>query len=493
MLCSPADMMEDDSLYLSGFMDDLGIVADFIPASMDADVSTFSNIELSPIEDHSRSLDMYFVPRSKVGPQDLINRHRGSKQTKDKMLLQDQTLGIEPQTDTTDMVSQFQQFGHFSSNSDSSSGNQEESPRKNPRIHPPRNASFGNMLGHHSENGVPSLTPSLFWPLDDPPFGTLTPTIPHLNLSFNNVKSEPKPLPFVTLANHHQPGNFQRTFPRSRPNESSTSQFSIHSPRVHTSTRVKTDQQQDTQPEDSALDNMLATFGNDKPKDAEVLRAVEKQRRKRRHALTERSRTRALSAKISLLGENLNASGVTCKMEKLPILTTAVDYVYTMQAAIHAKQQKQKQLKATIALLRAQIAAVGVPVEMKTGSQKYGRLFPHKPFPVAAINAQFKIIDCSNNFLTMLRIPTKSRVLNQSLPGLLSGNCPEVEQLFSYCQKLLSGHIKNESRPCLAALVQGSHYYAMVNQLDSSRLQLSILQESNARQIPGVTISAMSW
>ena len=88
------------------------------------------------------------------------------------------------------------------------------------------------------------------------------------------------------------------------------------------------------------------------PNDVEIARAIEKQRRKRRHALTERSRTRSLSAKIKLLGEKLNASGIICKMEKLPILTTAVDYVYTMQARIRDKGRKQAQLKAKLALLQ---------------------------------------------------------------------------------------------------------------------------------------------
>ena len=82
-------VITESSLHLSGFLDDLGIVNDLIPSSnIDPDLATFNDMELSPIEDHARSLDMYYVPRAKIGPQD---RSR-NRQTKDKMLRQDRAL-----------------------------------------------------------------------------------------------------------------------------------------------------------------------------------------------------------------------------------------------------------------------------------------------------------------------------------------------------------------------------------------------------------------
>lgn len=468
MLCSPADLMEEDSICLSGFLDDLGIIADQPPAGMDLDFTTFDNVELSPIEDHARSLDMYFVPRSKVGPQE---RQR-AKHPRDRMLRRDRAL-YEPQTDQMDIVSQFQHFGNFGSNSDSSSGNQEESPRKTPRIDPPCNDAFGTMLSH-VEDALSPLAPSQQWPLDEPPFGTLMPMVPTLNLNLAHTKPDCKSLPFVS-----EPPN---PVPRSRP-------VPVPSPRVRTGTQSKPVPQI---PEGRAINNMMSTFGKDQPNDVQISRAVEKQRRKRRHALTERSRTRSLSAKIKQLGENLNASGIVCKMEKLPILTTAVDYVYTMQTTMSEKLQKQARLRAKIALLQEQIAAMKAPPAIEPGSLVYSQVFPHKPFPTAVIDEQFKIVDCSDSFLSMVNI-SKSSALNQYLPGLLSVNCPELQQLFSYCQKLLGGKIKKDTRPCLAALLQGSNYYAIVKELEGSCLQLSFLKESNARRIPGVTISTMMW
>ena len=76
------------SMHLAGFLDDLGIVADLESPNMDADMAAFNSIELSPIEDHARSLDMYYVPRSKVGPQD--RRRKRSKEQ--KMLREDRAL-----------------------------------------------------------------------------------------------------------------------------------------------------------------------------------------------------------------------------------------------------------------------------------------------------------------------------------------------------------------------------------------------------------------
>ena len=55
-------------------------------------------------------------------------------------------------------------------------------------------------------------------------------------------------------------------------------------------------------------------------------------------------------------------AGIVCKMEKLPILTTAVDYVYTMQAAINEKLQKQAQLRAQLALMQGYSCCVHLVV-----------------------------------------------------------------------------------------------------------------------------------
>jgi len=460
-------------MHLAGFLDDLGIVADLEPSNMDLDMAAFNNIELSPIEDHARSLDMYYVPRSKVGPQD--RRRKRSKPKEQKMLREDRAL-YEPQTETMDIVSQFQQFGQLGSNS-SDSSNQEESPRKAARLDPPGNA-FGSMFSNFSEDDPAPLGSNYPWPLEDPPFGTLTPMVPTLNLSFINSTPEAKSLPFVS-----EPVN---TVPP-RPSGSS---LPAPSPRVRTtSTRAKPVQQQT--PEDTAINDMLATFGNDQPNDVEIARAIEKQRRKRRHALTERSRTRSLSAKIKLLGEKLNASGIICKMEKLPILTTAVDYVYTMQARIRDKGRKQAQLKAKLALLQERVAAAKVVPVIESGSLEYAQIYRHKPFPTAIIDTQYNILECNDRFLSMVN-NFKGQVLNHSLTAALSENPPELEQLFSYCENILSGKIQKESRPCLAALLQGSHYYAVINQLDNSRLQLSFMQASDPRRVPGANISS-TW
>lgn len=458
-------------MHLAGFLDDMGInVADLEPSNMDIDMAAFNNIELSPIEDHARSLDMYYVPRSKVGPQDR-RRKRGKEQ---KMLREDRAL-YEPQTETMDIVSQFQQFGQLGSNSDSS--NQEESPRKAPRLDTPGNA-FGSMFSNFSEDDPAPLGSNYPWPLDDPPFGTLTPMVPTLNLSFVNSKPEPKSLPFV-----NEPVN-------TVPPRPSGSCLPVPSPRVRTtSTRAKPVRQQT--PEDTAINNMLATFGKDQPNDVEIARAIEKQRRKRRHALTERSRTRSLSSKIKLLGEKLNSSGIICKMEKLPILTTAVDYVYTMQSRISEKRHKQAQLRAKLALLQERVSAARVVPVIESGSLEYAQIYRHKPFPTAIIDSQYKILECNDRFLSMVN-NSKDQVLNHSLTAALSENPPELEQLFSYCENLLSGKIQKESRPCLAALLQGSHYYAVINQLDKSHLQLSFMKASNARRIPGINISS-TW
>lgn len=416
-------MLEEDSLHLSGFLDDLGIVDDLLPSSMDPDFATFNDMELSPIEDHARSLDMYYVPRTKVGPQDR-NRNRFNK---DKILRQDRALN-EPQTETMDIVSQFQHFGNFSSNSDSSSGNQEESPRKAARIE--HVDSFGSMLSHLAEDGPAPLGSNPQWPLEDRPFGgeALTPAVPTLNLNLvnSNAKSEVESLPFV--------GEQPTSVTQPRPNGSSVAH---HPPLVRNIKPVPS-----PIPEGRALNNMLSTFGADQPSKVEISRALEKQRRKRRHALTERSRTRSLSAKIKELGEKLNAAGVTCKMEKLPILTMAVEYVYTMQASVNEKMQTQIQLNAKIAMMQEKIAALKALNAIRSGSRVYRQVHPQKPYPTVIIDGQYKIVDCSDNFLSMINV-SKSQALD---PGTLLTKCPELDQIFPYCQKILGSTIENDNR-----------------------------------------------
>ena len=184
-----------------------------------------------------------------------------------------------------------------------------------------------------------------------------------------------------------------------------------------------------------------------------------------------------------------------CKMEKLPILTTAVEYVYTMQTNINEKLKKQAQLRAKIALMQGRsighacaclqdgfirgvvmqkcsaegvlfgslftvvltyplfvpekIAALKASTAIRPGSlvrwgkrlvswpflcscavvfcwQVYRQVYPHKPFPTVVIDARYKIVDCSYNFLSMINV-SKSQARD---PRTLLAKCPELEQIF---------------------------------------------------------------
>ena len=64
-------------------------------------------------------------------------------------------------------------------------------------------------------------------------------------------------------------------------------------------------------------------------------------------------------------------------MEKLPILTTAVDYVYTMQARINEKRHKEAQLRAKLAVLQGWNEALLATLFMSVEVIIFSALFAH--------------------------------------------------------------------------------------------------------------------
>jgi len=189
---------------------------------------------------------------------------------------------------------------------------------------------------------------------------------------------------------------------------------------------------------------------------------VSLQRRKTRHAFTERDRTRKLAARIVEMGNILNAAGIYCKQEKLPILTEAVKYVYELQDRLQrhiskktSLYQKFKELKEAIAQYKDEPSESEsnimfhdlvdtIPCAGKCDTIDYYAAFNGKSFPVVIVNSQdFTLLATNKLFRNMVKKGNDS-IIGRFLPQIMHDRYKHMESYLKCCVALLQDPEKVE-------------------------------------------------
>lgn len=189
---------------------------------------------------------------------------------------------------------------------------------------------------------------------------------------------------------------------------------------------------------------------------------VSLQRRKTRHAFTERDRTRKLAARIVEMGNILNAAGIYCKQEKLPILTEAVKYVYELQDRLQRHMskkltlyQKFKELKEAIAQYKDERSESEsniifhdlvdtIPCAGKCDTIDYYAAFNGKSFPVVIVNSKDFTLLATNKLFRNLVKKGNDSIIGCFLPQIMRDRYKHMESYLQCCVALLQDPEKVE-------------------------------------------------
>jgi len=224
------------------------------------------------------------------------------------------------------------------------------------------------------------------------------------------------------------------------------------------------------------------------PEKEKRMRQLLHEQRKRLHAISERTRTREVAAKIRELRQMMLEQGVRCPENKATTLITAVEYSKILAGMESKKRHRNNLLQMEYQRLQAQLQQLPKPFGAGvTSTCCCGRtqVFDKQPLPVVLVNSRLRIQDCSTAFLSMLGIASKGWASNQLLTTLCLKEGPKsrpgtphpLELCWSMLNVKQGAYYGQTPQSCFTILLrEKNEHEVMLNMVGSDLMQLTFLK-----------------